>query len=173
VSPIRLSAAYPFGNLLEEIMHWSSLISRSALLTALLFALSFSSPARAQYTGFATDAQVPTPSGTARVVSSVYVNPNGSISTYRLNIGVLGGTTGFYGWVSSLDFLSDNEVQVTANGFWGRSRAVLYMYLRSDGANSAIGFRIVVNGVNVLNTLDQVAGDPVTILSGRVTIVAP
>jgi hypothetical protein len=154
-------------------MHWSSLASRCALLATLLLALSFSVSAQAQSTGFATDAYVPTPSGNARVVSSVYVNANGSISTYRLNIGIPGTNLGFYGWVSTLDFLSDNEVQVTANGFWGRARAQLFMYVRADGVNSAIGFRIVVNGQNVLYTEGETAGDPATILSGRVTVVAP
>jgi hypothetical protein len=141
---------------------------------AMAMALANAKPANAQGTaGFSSDAYIANAGKQYRVVSSVYVYPDGKISTYRLNVGQVGGTIGFYGWVSKVNFNSNHEVVFEANGFYGKSRATLYMYMCADGLNSCLGFKIVVNGVVKMSSGALVPDEPKPLLKGRISIFPP
>ncbi len=141
---------------------------------AMAIAMANATPASAQgKAGFSSDAYIANAGKTYRVVSSVYVYPDGRINTYRLNVGQLGGTIGFYGWVSKVNFSSNHEVMVEANGFYGKSRATLTMYMNSDGLNSCLSFKIAVNGVVRMSSDALVPDEPKPLLKGRISIFPP
>jgi hypothetical protein len=146
------------------------LIAAGAMAIAMANAKSASAQGTA---GFSSDAYIANAGKTYRVVSSVYVYPSGKISTYRLNVGQLGSTTGFYGWVSKVNFISNNEVVFEASGFYGKSRANLIMYMCSDGINSRLGFKIEVNGVVRMSSGALVPDEPKPLIKGRISIFPP
>lgn len=122
-------------------------------LIAICLVLSFGSALAADGEGgFASDAYIISSGGTQyRLVSSVYVRTNGSIETWRLNLGQIGGNAGWYGWVNAVNFTATNEVYFSANGFYNSStRSVLRGYMKEAGTNSLLGFVVTVNTTNVL-----------------------